>query len=402
MIQSATFWLVLFCSVLIFWNIPKKIRIGFLSFVSIGYLLSLDFWSVSALVVWTLAFYWLAPQTIGNGPWRKRLLLLLILLPLGYLAYFKYIPRLITAFSPNSLAESLLIPLGISYFTFKLIHYAIEVKRGNITDRSFQQFFCYIFLFSIFTAGPIERFDHFLSEQENKWRSDFVVEGLTRIIHGIIKKFFVSNVVLLYLLGHYASDTGPNVVLFLDTLSILPTYKVWGFLVLSYLYVYMDFSAYSDIAIGASRLFGIRIMENFDFPILAQNIANFWQRWHMTLGRWCQSYVYMPMIGLTRNPYIAVYCTWLAIGLWHAGSLNWVFWGLYHGTGVAIFVAWGRFKRRKKWFFLDKIVILRYMSIPVTFLFVSGSGSFTAIYGHGGVYDGFRILAKLIFINLPA
>jgi alginate O-acetyltransferase complex protein AlgI len=164
----------------------------------------------------------------------------------------------------------------------------------------------------------------------------------------------------------------------------------------------MDFSAYSDIAIGASRLFGIRIMENFDFPILAQNIANFWQRWHMTLGRWCQSYVYMPMIGLTRNPYIAVYCTWLAIGLWHAGSLNWVFWGLYHGTGVAIFVAWGRFKRRKKWFFLDKIVILRYMSIPVTFLFVSGSGSFTAIYGHGGVYDGFRILAKLIFINLPA
>ena len=169
---------------------------------------------------------------------------------------------------------------------------------------------------------------------------------------------------------------------------------------MTFLYVYMDFSAYSDIAIGSSRLFGIRIMENFNWPIFAQNIGDFWRRWHMTLAGWCQTYVYLPTIGLSRNPFLAVYATFLAIGLWHAGSINYACWGLYHATGVAVFQIWQRFKRRRGWVFLDHNP-WHLLGIPITFLFVTGSFAFTVPHGVGTAYDGLRIFLKLLFINLP-
>ncbi|MDM8559130.1 MBOAT family O-acyltransferase [Candidatus Parabeggiatoa sp. HSG14] len=401
MIQSGIFWLVLFSSVIVFWMLPKQLRFSFLALASFGYLATLDLMSVLVLVAWTLAFYWLAPLAIGKGPWQQRLLPILILAILGYLAYFKYIPPLIAAMSLVPIETHLIIPLGISYFTFKLIHYAVEVVRGNITDRSLSQFFTYIFLFPIFTAGPIERFDHFLANQDQKWQLDSMVEGLTRIIHGLIKKFFIAGMLIGALLGHYGDAAGPNASILLLNLSALPIYKVWGFLILSFLYLYMDFSAYSDIAIGASRLFGIRIMENFNFPIIAPNISNFWKRWHMSLAGWCQAYVYMPMIGLTRNPYIAVYSTMLAFGLWHAGSINRVCWGLYHATGLIIHLTWNRIKRKKKWYFIDRLLIIRLIGIPITFMFVAVSQAFTTTDGNGGFYGALRILAKLFFIDLP-
>lgn len=354
------------------------------------------------LLGWMLAFYWLAPYTQGKGNRQRWLLATLVVSILGYLAYFKYIPPLLAALSANSLERQLLIPLGISYFTFKLIHYAVEVGRGNLKNHTLQQMFCYIFLLPIFTAGPIERFDHFLAHQQNQWQINFVVEGLTRIIYGLIKKFYLSGVILVSLLGRYAAEGAPNAGFLLDNLGSLPVYQVWGFLVLAYLYTYLDFSAYSDIAIGASRLFGIGIMENFNFPFLAPNIGNFWKRWHMTLGGWCQAYVYMPTIGFTRNPYIAVYSTMLAIGLWHVGSLNWACWGLYHATGIAIYMTWTRIKRQRQWFWLDKQPILRYWGVPMTFLFVSSAAAFITVQGHGGFYSALRILAKLCFVNLPA
>jgi alginate O-acetyltransferase complex protein AlgI len=400
MIQSAVFWLVLLASVIIFWLLPKKIRLGFLALASFGYLATIEPVTLFVLLGWTLAFYWLAPLAIGGGSWQRWLLPTLILSSLAYLAYFKYIPPLIVALSATSTAAQLLIPLGISYFTFKFIHYAVEVKRGNIKDRSLQQFLCYIFLFPIFTAGPIERFDHFLANQEDKWQPSSTVEGITRIIHGLIKKFFIGGIVIVALMGSVK-----NSEILLSRLTIFPdyaVYKVWGFLVLSYLYMYMDFSAYSDIAIGASKLFGIRIMENFNFPILAPNIGIFWERWHMTLGRWCKTYIYMPTLGLTRSPYLATFSTMLIIGLWHMGSFNWICWGLYHAGGIAVFITWARFKRKKKWLFLDKQLFMKYLGILITFLFVTSAAAFTVTYQYGGLYGTLRILAKLLFINLPA
>ena len=394
MIQSYVFWLVTAGALVVFWNLPKGVRYGFLACASIGYLVTLAPMSILGLTVWALAFYWLAPKAIGNGPVAARMIWGLILAILGYLAYFKYIPPIIDAVSGGVSAETLLVPLGISYFTFKLIHYAIEVRRGNITDRSLQQFLCYIFLFSIYTAGPIERFDQFLENQDDRPKLDSFVVGLTRIFHGLIKKLVFGELVLRPCLKSVATGN-----ILLDRLGDLQTYEVWSFMVISYLIIYMDFSAYSDIAIGTSRLFGLRIMENFNFPFIANSISDYWKRWHISLSTWCQTYVYMPVIGLTRNPYLAAYACFIVMGLWHAGTFGRICWGAYHATGVAIYMIWSQYKRKRRWR-TPKTGPLAYFGVPLTMAYVVPSMAFLVVEHQASAYDSVRILAKLVFINL--
>lgn len=427
MFQSPIYWLVLFASAAVFWVLPRAVRFGFLGLVSFVYFYWLDVRAVDAdslldyvkinspvvLLVWTIAFYRLAPRVATMTRGGKRILLGLILGILAYLAFFKYLPdefrsRIVTdliAFFPmvaehmfgsDSFLTRLALPLGISYFTFKLIHYIAEVAKGTIKDRSFQQFFCYIFLFPIFTAGPIERYDHFIANQSAGLRGDDVVQGLTRIIHGLIKKFVIAELLLLPLLTGLPGPAG-----IIEFLPILPWYKVVAFLCGNLLYAYLDFSAYSDLAIGSSRLFGIRILENFRWPLLAPNIGTFWQRWHMTLAGWCKAYVYLPLMGITRNPWLAVYATFLTMGLWHAGSLNWVAWGLYNATGVMAYLMFARLRRAGK-IKLPEFGPLKYWGIPVTFAYMSGMAAFTVTHGAGlGVWSAIRILAKCAFIDLP-
>lgn len=398
-LQSVTLWILLIGSTWIYWLLPRKFRDGFLALASYAYLVSLEPVVVTALVAWALGFFYLAPQAMAAKRPKRLILPALISAILLYLAYYKYVPRLGGWLAVLPLFENPVVPLGISYFTFKLIHYAVEVVRGNITDRSLSRFFCYIFLYPIFSAGPIERFDHFVANREDSWHLQSTVEGTTRIVQGLIKMFVIAQVFIADLLqpvftfGHTAAIS--DVV---SHLKFLTGFQLWGYLAASFLYAYMEFSAYSDIAIGAGRLYGFRIMENFNYPILACNITEFWRRWHMTLVAWCQSYVYLPAIGLTRRPYVAVYCTFLAMGLWHAGSWNWVLWGLYHATGVSFYLTWGRIKRRLGWQGLGK-GRLRYAGIPLTFAFVTGSYAFSTTAGLGG-WAGVRVFAKLAGFDL--
>src|SRR5262249_9502951 len=155
------------------------------------------------------------------------------------------------------------------------------------------------------------------------WSIGSSVEGSTRIIHGLIKRFFLCDLILTPLF--HGVDTSEKL---LASLPIFPTWKVWAFCGITYLIFYLEFSAYCDIAIGSSRLFGLVIMENFDFPIIANNASNFWRRWHMSLWSWCQHYVYVPMIAATRSPYLAIYAVFLVMGLWHSATAERVGWGL--------------------------------------------------------------------------
>ena len=396
MLHTPTFWIVLVGSVFIYWLIAPRWRMSFLATVSFGYLATVDPLSVCVLIAWIFAFYYLAPYATGTKTKHRLILYGLVGAILGYLACFKYLPPIANAFRDQPSTVQLVVPLGISYFTFKLIHYAMEVHSGSIKNPRLEDIFCYMYLFPIFSAGPIERFDHFIVNREDHWDVSSTVEGLTRIVDGLIKKYVIAEIVVIRLLRHISPDT----TTLLESLTEISTIDVWGYCTLSFLYIYMDFSAYSDIAIGASRLFGIRIMENFNWPIFARNIGEFWQRWHMTLSGWCRGYVYMPMIGLTRNPYLAAYCTFVAIGVWHAGSLHWLFWGLYHGTGVSIYFVWLQIKRKKKWMSIDR-GRLRWIGIPITMLFVFAGSSFTLTYGYGGLYDSFRVLGKLVMLDLP-
>jgi alginate O-acetyltransferase complex protein AlgI len=371
----------------------------FLSAVSLGYVLWIEHMltgrvvTVPLLMGFSLVFYALGPLVASDRAVARPLLALMILSILAYLAFFKYVPPILHAMQGDWSFARVAIPLGISYYTFKLIHYAVEVARGNIEDRSLGTYFSYILFFPIFTAGPIERYDHYRVNRAERLEAGDILAGLTRITYGLIKKFAIMELMLAPLYG--SNPNGEAVVHHIERLSPL---QVWGFAFLTYLWAYLDFSAYSDLAIGSARLFGIRIMENFAWPILAPNLGVFWKRWHMTLTGWCQSYVYMPIIGLTRNPYLAVYGTFVAIGLWHSGSPHWLGWGLYHATGMVTYLAWARRKRERNYKLPEKGLIGLW-GLPVTATFVAAGYLLTALSGQSA-WNTLRVMAKLLFLDL--
>lgn len=395
MVQSALFWLVLAVAVAGNWALPPARRPYWLVAISTAYLLSLDAVGVAPLlgwigVVWALRRRVAATPALGN--WVVIGLVGSLILQL---AYFKYLPPLLSLFSEGP-ARAVVVPLGISFITFRLIHYVIETRRGTLAHHGLWDYLSWATLFTIWTAGPIERFDHFLSQRRANLTQAMVAEGLTRIILGLGKKFVLGLQLVPLAFGEVSTPDG-----FLAALPHLSTFEAWRYLIVSFFLFYLDFSAYSDIAIGSSRLLGLGIMENFNWPILAPNPGVYWKRWHMTLSGWCQSYVYMPVIGLTRNPYHAVFASFACIGLWHAGSWTWLAWGLYHAVAVTLYQTWARFRRKQDWPWLEQgwlrvpaaLAVICYTSVPQ---------GFTLIQGIGVPYDGLRILAKLVFVNLPA
>ncbi len=414
MITSPHYWIFLLIALGLSF-LPVRIRtqsIGVLSFLFLFVLIdtvtqhsltetTTNIWSDLAkysliywLIFWTVAFYYIPRINLPGFFTKFRSSTLLILGIILYLAHSKYLPDVLKTVAGATPIASNIIPLGVSYFSFKLIHYLIEYNRGRFKEHTFLQFWTYISFFPIYTAGPIERFENFLGTGVSADRKQDFIEGTTRIIYGLIKKFFISGVVLTGLLNSHTGDS------ILQRLDAIEHYKVWGFLILNYLIVYMDFSAYSDIAIGSARILGFRVAENFNWPILASNVMLFWKRWHISLGSWCQSYVYMPTIGLTRQPYLAIILTFLAIGVWHAGALNWAAWGIYHGVGVIGYRLWVKTSIRKK--IASKTnVITQALALLITNLWIAGSFAFTATYTTGTLSeltDAVAILRKCLFL----
>lgn len=382
------FFVLLVAGPLVFWRLPTAWRMSALSALSIGYLGSKAPGSTLAIVAWTLAFVALAPRITDA---RKPLQFAagMILAILGFLVAFKYAPPIVDAITGSELEAAIFLPLGLSYYAFKLIHYVVESKRGNLPEHRLSDVLAWTTLFPAFTAGPIERFDHFLKEREETPSKAMYVEGWTRIVHGIVKKLIFADGIALGAAQMFGSASHPEA---------MSTPATWAFTFFMYLWAYLDFSAYSDLAIGGGRLFGIRLMENFNWPILANSISNFWKRWHMTLAGWCQVHVYMPFVGISRNPYAATYLTFLTMGLWHGAALNWVFWGLFHGTGVAVHLTWSRYKRKRKWHkWMDK-GWWKYAGILPTTLFVTAAASFTTT-AHVGWREGLVMFLKLFFID---
>lgn len=392
MLASPHFWLLLLVAVPSFWLLPRRVRPGFLGLVSAGYLATLSWQSVAMLGLWAVVFYLLAPLTSPGRAHRLRVLWGLILAIIAFISAFKYLPELIGGVFGDGLTRHLAIPLGISYYTFKLIHYAIEVSRGTVPARSLQQFLCYLFLFPIFTAGPIQRYDLFLRGQQERWSADDLRQALTRILHGLIKKFvlawFVAERLFDGNLG--AADLGWRIEHLTPGMTLL-------YLGGAYVYVYLDFSAYTDVAIGTSRLFGLTIMENFNFPLLAPSIRDYWRRWHISLSSWCQAYVYLPLLGLYRKPLVSLYATFLVMGMWHAGSVNRLLWGLYHATGVALYTAWNRWRMR------SDFQLPAWISVPVavalTQLFVTGSMIFLLLEEQQGLAGAAQLFRQLVALD---
>jgi len=403
-IENLSWWAFLGLVPVAYWLLPARFRAGALALASLGFLFSVSPVTVAFMLgLALLVFYGLElspmPAAAGNGPGlsilpekigNARLSTWLFFAVLAYLIWYKYTPQVMPSLFGKSSIAQIVIPLGLSYYSFKLMHYALERGRGTLPPHNVQEFVTWMFLMPTFSSGPIERFDHFESMRETEFRMEFVIEGLTRIVQGLVKRFVLVDQlgsVLQYL-------SGSDLVGFAHGLDGQPgIWVVWAYLFLGLVNLYLDFSAYSDIAIGASRLFGFKIIENFRYPLLASSLGDFWSRWHISLTSWCRAYVYMPVIGMTRSPYAATIATFALVGLWHAGSTLWLAWGLWHGIGLSLALRWSRFAQKKKIKFF-KTQWGKVAGWALTMLFASLGGAFDTYYNVGGVADAFHLMGR--------
>ncbi|HSL96182.1 MAG TPA: MBOAT family O-acyltransferase [Thermoleophilia bacterium] len=238
----------------------------------------------------------------------------------------------------------LLMPLGISYFVFRLMQYVFDHLRGVITDNSFLRLAAFMMFIPTFPAGPLETYQGFYGKRSVAFDRQLFYVGLRRIAVGYFKKVFIVDFLFALAFGELLHTMGrPGF-----DLDALGAFDGWVYVIAVFVRAYFDLSAYTDLAIGFSALFGFRIMENFNLPFLSKNLGDFWRRWHISLSSWVRNNVYFPVYGLTRKPWLGLYLSMLTMGLWHYVNLNWTFWGLYHGTGLVIVARWERYKKARK------------------------------------------------------
>src|SRR5688572_2328063 len=214
--------------------------------------------------------------------------------------------------------ESWIIPLGMSYYIFRNIHYTIESYNGRIQNESLLYYLAYNFFLPVLIIGPINRYPEFVKDWERRrMNGEYFSLGLQRILFGVSKIMIIGN----YLLTSKASAFITN----LDASHVwLKAYLETISLVLN---AYFQFAGYSDIAIGIALLLGFRIMENFNFPFLASNMQEFWSKYHMSLSAFCRDYIYTPLASYFRKPMLGVIITMIIIALWHEITLPFLIWG---------------------------------------------------------------------------
>ncbi|MEZ5245850.1 MAG: MBOAT family O-acyltransferase [Acidimicrobiales bacterium] len=229
---------------------------------------------------------------------------------------------------------ALVLPLGTSYFLIRLLDLQLRWHRGQLEDLNLRRYLVYVLFPPTLVAGPIELVDSFFKNRAERITRLDLSDGAMRITVGVAKKLVIVDGILGGLL--FESGLWSRVV-------TDPTGDPWDvvrFCLLAYLLAYLDFSAYSDIAIGLARLFGYTIGENFRWPVLAPDLAEFWRRWHISLSGWAFRNVFFPVIATTRNQSAALIVTLVTIAMWHDLALTWVTWGLYHGIGMAVLAWW--------------------------------------------------------------
>ena len=241
-----------------------------------------------------------------------------IVLLLGALAAFK-----VTSRESGGLA----VPLGMSYYTFRCVHYLLERVKEKLPPHTIAEFVAYLFLLPTFVAGPIHRFPEFHRDfRRTRFHTELLSAGLERVLYGYAKILVLAN----FLIGHHLKPVIEQMAADAPRMSAYLSVIAGGFT------GYLLFAGYSDIAIGAARLMGFRVMENFNNPFASRNIVEFWQRWHISLTSWVRDYLYTAVFSLTRRPYLAAFAAMLVIGLWHEVSARYVLWGLTHGVAIVL------------------------------------------------------------------
>jgi alginate O-acetyltransferase complex protein AlgI len=296
--------------------------------------------------------------------------LLLSLVLIKYLGLFQTVLQSVNEFTrilPSFEIKNILLPLGLSYLVLKHISFLTDIKWGIIKEISIVDFFAYSFLFTIFTAGPIERYERLqpqLDNRELKFKWAFIDEGFKRIVFGLFKKLVIADWI-----AYFINPVLQNRNEYPMDIQIL---ALLGFS----FQIYFDFSGYSDIAIGSSRMFGLKIIENFDYPYLKRNISQFWRGWHISLSDWIRDYLFMPLAKLFDNKiWLFVFVPLISMGLcglWHGAKWNFIIWGLWHGLGISLYRIYTYYERKNESIRkISKLIFVKPVSIIITFLFIT-------------------------------
>lgn len=299
-------------------------------------------WRFLLLIAFTSACSYLSGLMIERTAdkaarrWISAANIIVNLLVLGVFKYYNFFSENISAlfslagYDLDWATLNVVLPVGISFYTFQALSYSIDVYRGNIraTDDP-MEFFAYISFFPQLVAGPIERATNLLPQFQKARTFDYAkaVDGCRQMLWGFFKKLVVADncaIIVNQYWDGYAGQTGFHLLL----VAILFTFQIYG-----------DFSGYSDIAIGCARLFGFNLRRNFDYPYFSRNIAEFWRRWHISLMTWFRDYIYFPLGGsrcskakAMRNTLIVFFIS----GLWHGANWTFVAWGLYNGILIVL------------------------------------------------------------------
>lgn len=393
MITQVSYWIFLALAVPAYWLVPARWRTPLLATASVGLLgrlwpwTTLGFATGCAIVSSSLAW----AERVGPTM-RRRIGWGGIAVAAAGLFAFKFLPMVTGAGRYDAFVARGLLPVGISYVAFKWIHLFIEFGRGHLAAPGFLALVQYTLFPPMFTAGPIERWHRFETHRDTAWNPALLAEGGTRIVHGFIKKFCFSEGVLLYL------QEGSHLSLARTNPDAAAWGVVWAYTVVAYLRIYTDFSACADFAVGAGRLFGWRLMENFDWPILARNPSEFWRRWHISLSSWCQQYIYLPTIGWARNPYIPAVLSFTVMGLWHVCSWNRLCWAIYQAVGIITFSAWSRWRGRPEAGSFRASPIWAVASVVLTQAYMTGGMSFVMHGEDQSLATSLHYLARLLFL----
>jgi len=302
-------------------------------------------------------------KKIESSKYSKIYLIIALIYNIGQLLVFKYIDFFIS--NINTLLNIkipytyIIMPIGISFFTFQALGYIIDVyNKKHKSARNILQFTTYISLFPQLIAGPIVRYSDVEKELKERVTSyDKFSEGVKRFTIGLSKKVLIANVL------------GEFVKVLTETTVLASWLKPFAYT----LQIYFDFSGYSDMAIGLGLMMGFRFLENFNYPLIASSITDFWRRWHMSLSSWFKDYVYIPLGGnkVSKLKWIRnIFVVWFLTGFWHGASWNFILWGLYFGVILVI-------EKKLLSRFLEKTKVLKYiytsLIVIISFLIFNSS-----------------------------
>lgn len=322
-LNSPLYIVFLLLTVALYWVLPPKWRAGAMGFFSVAFYAYVGWWQVAVLfglTLWTYLFAQLLYRTTTHARLVASIGFLVLVLTL-----YKYASQL-------GVQNNLIMPLGMSYVIFELIHVLADVYRKAIPTVQLKDLFLFAFFFPTKSAGPIKRFSRFVEQSRSPvFQWSFLHYSAMFLLLGFAQKIIIADP----LASFTAPLAQPELLRgSLDALFHLYLYSIR---------IYADFAGLSNIAIGSALLFGVLVPKNFAYPYLRPNIALFWRNWHMSLSDWARDYIYIPLGGnrvAQWRTLLHLLLVMLIIGIWHGSSLNFAVWGIYHGVGLVVHRLW--------------------------------------------------------------